>query len=720
MRRLAGFIVLVLLANITIAGTNPSIKAMPTLQFKEVANGVWSAKFGDVKDKGYLEYAANAPQLDSLAKLSKQSFPLDAAEIRGIVSNDRSVIRVPLTPTEKLYGFGLQFQGMNRRGGIYHLRVDHYSTGTSRLHAPVPFYISSEGYGVFFNCPKFMSVYAGVGNRHDSVNFPEPKDRNAGRGWSAQPISDAVEASSYADGMEVIVFAGPTMLEVIQRYNLYCGGGCLPPKWGLGFWHRMPTLASDESVLKDVEDFKTKNFPLEVIGLEPGWHSKSYPCTFSWDKSRFPDPAGFHEKLTEKGLHTNLWLNPYLSSESPMYKDMLPYCGSHTVWLGVVPDYTIEAAQKILTAQHEKEHISVGVSGYKIDEIDGYDNWLWPDHAIFPSGNSAEYMRQTYGLQCQKLYYDMFRKNNQRTFSQVRGSNAGASAYPFAIYTDHYDHKGFVGAMANASLAGVIYTPEIRSAGSAEEWLKRMQTVCFSPMVQLNGWASKTKPWSFDSVTDEVRDVIQLRMQMMPYFYNAYADYQRKGIPPVRAMVLQPGYLDNQQIINGTLDGEKNPYAMAIKKDVVDQYMFGDCLLVAPLFTGQKSRQVILPEGKWYDFYTGKLVGESEIVTVAPPIEQIPLFVKDGGIIPMFAKPVNNITTMTGDIELEIRHYGKKPSMLELYDDDGQTFNYQKDQYAIIKLQAEFIAGQFQGTEKIIKDTYKTKYNKFTWNFMTK
>ncbi len=695
-----------------------TLDSMQVLSWQEKAPGVWSGQIGRKEAMTYLSFAGAPPRIEALADMGKTPFPLIQSEIRGLVSGVRSSVRVPLGPDEKLYGLGLQFQGMNRRGGVYHLQMDHYKSGQERLHAPVPFYISSAGYGVFFNTPHSISIYAGVGNRQDSPNLPPIRDRNTDRNWQAQPTSDAVEACVVAEGMEVMVFAGPTMLDVIRRYNLYCGGGCLPPKWGLGFWHRMRTHASDQDVIQEVEEFERRDFPLDVIGLEPGWHSKSYPCTFEWNPELFPEPKTFLETMNRHGIKINLWENPYVSPDAGIYDTIKPYTGSHMVWLGLVPDYTLPKACEILSAQHNREHLSIGVSGYKIDEVDGYDNWLWPDHAVFPSGTSGEVMRQTYGLQMQRMLMPLFRQRNQRTYCQVRASNAGASNYPFAIYTDHYDHRGFVSALINSGFAGVLYTPEIRSAGSPEEWLRRMQSVCFSPLVQLNGWSSNTKPWSFAPVENEVRDLIKLRNRLLPYLYSAFSRYYFEGIPPIRAMVLEQGYNDNEAMEAGVLDDTKNPYAMAIRKDVVDQYMFGDCLLVAPVFVGQKSREVILPPGKWYDFYTGELAGGGEVIKVTPPLDRIPLYVKDGGIIPMIPA-INRISQLARPVDLEIRHYGQADAKSMLYDDDGKTFDYEKGLYCLLEMEVHHDStGKPAGRLRQLQGDYQHGYGKINWRFM--
>jgi len=130
----------------------------------------------------------------------------------------------------------------------------------------------------------------------------------------------------------------------------------------------------------------------------------------------------------------------------------------------------------------------------------------------------------------------------------------------------------------------------------------------------INAWSRGTKPWSFPEVADAVREIVQLRMQLMPYFYSEFAKYYFEGAPPFRAMYLEPAFNHSMEKVSGSSNLEDNPFAEAIKKEIKDQYMAGENLLVAPMFAGQKTREVVLPEGKWFDFYTGKFAGESEII----------------------------------------------------------------------------------------------------------
>ncbi len=685
----------------------------PVTNWESPAPGVWRATLGDMQgEMRYTDLAAEMPRVEELKELGSAAFPFRDGGVMALVTSDRKVmVRIPAEADEQLFGFGLQLDGIAKSRTVLELNVDHWSRGGGRTHAPVPFYISSRGYGVFFNTARFLKVYLQLGNRKDSPNNPPRVDRNPPPDepqlgpWQAVPFADAVEAQISAGGMEVVVFSGRTLLEVVARYNLYCGGGAMPPLWGLGFWHRVPAKFSAAETETEVRQFAERNFPLDVIGLEPGWQTKSYPCTFEWQKKRFPDPAAFTQGLLAKGIRLNLWENPYISPEARIYQAMYPLSGSHLVWLGIVPDYTLPAARKVLVDQHSADHIAIGISGYKIDEVDGYDRWLWPDHATFPSGTSGETMRQAYGLLLQKmLYNDLFKVRNARTYGLVRASSGAASGYPFVLYSDSYSHSQYITGVSASSLGGILWCPELRSARSGREWLNRMQTVCFSHMAMLNAWSDGTKPWSYDEVTDKVRDVVRLRMQLLPYLYTAFADYHRSGIPPLRAMILETGVGGERTTIEGQLDGTKNPYAEGRVVDKTDQFMFGPSILVAPFYEKQDTqRSVQLPAGRWHDFYSGKTYegGATVTVTAGELQDRMPLFVKEGALIPMLSEAVNT-TEMARGHPLEVRVYGKSGGTFDLYEDDGVSFDYRQGKYRIRRLE---VSREGKLTETIVKDS---------------
>lgn len=693
------------------------------VSWKEVAPGVWKGVVGNPESYSLLSVANVSPRIEGFTRLPEVPLPALANEIVGEIQDGKANLRIPLERGEQLYGFGLNFQTVHQRGRILNLHVDHYGgKDNGRTHAPVPFYISSLGYGVFVNSARYLTVYAGSGARKDSPNAPVPKDRNTDKTWTSAPYSDAVSIQVPAPGIEIYLFAGPTPMDVVRRYNLFCGGGSLPPRWGLGFVQRTKKLYTDKDVEREVNEFEAQGFPLDVIGLEPGWQSKAYPCTFEWDKTRFPAPADFVKAMAERNVRINLWTNPYVSPESDIYKEMYPLSGTHTVWCGIVPDFADARARDLFSGKFDKEHIGIGVSGYKIDEIDGYDRYLWPDVATFPSGVSAEQMRQTYGLWVQRITTDIYRNYNRRTYGLVRGSNGGGSSFPYVIYNDYYSHKDFITALINSGFCGVLWTPEVRGSKTSEEWLRRFQSVVFSPMAMINAWSSGTKPWSFPDVTDNIREYALLRMRMMPYWYTEFARYHFDGIPPFRALNLEAGFNPEQAAVEGELkdaDLETNPYLESVRKEIKDQYMAGEYLLVAPMFAGQTERTVVLPLGDWYDFYTGEYVGNGEKITVKPGLERIPVFVKDGGIIPMM-DPLLHAPKAGEKINLEIRHYGKAEGSYRLYDDDGETFDYENGAYSwreikVTRDRKGRLKGSISKAEKGKPDNIAT----VSWKFMT-
>lgn len=683
--------------------------------WKTEYSGVWKSTIGKPDKTNLLNSVDFKTKSEALNNIGKVNFPVKKSEIKIFVKKGKTYVRFPLAKDEQIYGLGLNFKTVHQRGRIMRLHMDHYGgRDNGRTHAPVPFYVSSKGYGVLINSAKYIDAYVGTGVSRDSNSAVE-RDRNTDKNWNSRPNSDNIEFVIPDTGVEILVFGGPSVQNVVQRYNLYCGGGYLPPKWGLGFWQRTPTLYNEKDVQTEVDGFKKHNFPLDVVGLEPGWHSASYPCTFDWDKTRFPNPAPFVKSMKDQGINLNLWLNPFVSTKSSIYKDIKPYTGTHTVWCGAVPDFTMPKTKSIFDNHFNKTLLDLGISGFKVDEVDGYDVWLWPDNAQFPGGLEGETMRQIYGNLVQDWSAKLYKKRNTRTYGLVRAANAGASSLPYVLYNDYYRHQDFITALINSSFSGVLWTPEVRASGSSEEWIRRMQSVCFSPMAMINAWADGTKPWSFPDVYKYCQDVAFLRSQLLPYIYSTFADYQFKGIPPFRAMQMEEGFYAKETEEKGNLSSTENPYAEAIKREVKDQYMMGKYILVAPMFKGQEERKVVLPQGKWYDFYTGKYVGNGEIIIAKHGLDKIPLYVKDGAIIPTMPAQ-RQLSKLAKDLPLTVKVYGMSNGEFTLYDDDGKTFDYEKGKYTTKK----FIVKNGKGKVEISKDGGVWSYGDINWKFMTK
>ena len=146
--------------------------------------------------------------------------------------------------------------------------------------------------------------------------------------------------------------------------------------------------------------------------------------------------------------------------------------------------------------------------------------------------------------------------------------------------------------------------------------------------------------------------------------------------------------------------------------------MMGENMLVAPMFAGQTERKVVLPKGKWFDFYSGEFVGDGEIIVATHGLDKIPLYVKDGGIIPMMNQ-IRNTSEWRDNTALEVRVYGAKPSSFVLYDDDGKSFDYEKGSYTQKVLKTTVKDGKLSGSVEDLKTGKNWSYGAVQWKFMS-
>jgi alpha-D-xyloside xylohydrolase len=480
-----------------------------------------------------------------------------------------------------------------------------------------------------------------------------------------------------ARGVDIYVFAGPTALNVVQRYNLFSGGGCFPPMWGLGIWYRAYGRADQRQVLALAESFRRDRLPCDVIGLEPGWQSRSYSCSFLWNPELFPEPDSLIKQLRDRGFQVNLWEHIFVHPESPMYPALVSTAGDAQVWGGLVPDLSDPHARAAFTDYHRINFVDKGITGFKLDECDNSDfirqsSWSFPESSTFPSGLDGEQMHCLLGLLYQRAINDALENAGARTFSSVRSSGAFAARWPFVLYSDLYDHRDFIRGVAVSGFSGLLWTPEVRDAQSGMELLRRIETVILSPQALLNAWYIKNPPWfqtdreknNADQPTDDaaaltaaVRKLLRLRMSLVPYLYSAFATYHFDGIPPFRALAL---------------DYPDDPATHRID----DQYLIGADLLAAPFVAGDAERQVYLPAGQWRHFSTGESYEGRKTHTVAAVGADIPLFVRSGAMIPL-AEPIDHIAPNTV-FDITMHSFGPAASLrpATLIEDDGTTFAF--------------------------------------------
>ncbi|MCR5041613.1 MAG: glycoside hydrolase [Clostridia bacterium] len=513
----------------------------------------------------------------------------------------------------RFYGCGLQFNQFEHTGRKLTLRCNaDPRTPSGDSHAPVPFFVTNKGYGIFIDTARYAEIYFGAQKPGDSF----PPDERGSVKLSTDELYAArmAQSSTYVDifipgcdGVDVYIIEGSTMTDVVAQYNMMAGGGPNVPEWALGVLYRCNGSFSDRQILDVAEYMRKNDIPCDIIGVEPGWQTHAYACTYVWDPVRFPDPAGFVGSLREKGFHVNLWEHAYVYPTSPVYDSLKPLSGDYTTFRGLVPDFALPEARRIF-ADFQKKLVELGVDGFKADECDGSDNtggWSFPNHASFPSGLDGEQYHNLLGtLYAQTLLEAL---GETPTLSEIRALGALAAPYPFVLYSDLYDHKSFLTALVNSGFSGLLWSPEVRGVSGKKELLRRLQTVVFSVQCLINAWSCPAVPWlDFDCV-DEVRELLELRESLVPRLKAAFDLYRDTGIPPVRALVMD--YTDDPEA--GGID---------------DEYLFCSDLLVAPI-TGTQSdaREVYLPAGDWFDFYTGEPVpnGRFSVTT-----EKIPVYRK--------------------------------------------------------------------------------------------
>jgi len=535
------------------------------------------------------------------------SYPTERIQFK---TNRRGcVLTLPLGENEQIYGMGLQLKVFHLRGKKITLRPNADPVArTGDSHAPVPFFVSTAGYGIFVDTARYAEFYFGSSNfltpHQNSVEHAELAESTAdiyaygGTGKSNISIQIPV-----AKGVDIYIIEGKNITDIVAQYNQMAGGGCSAPDWGLSAIYRCHLRYTQDEVLDSAKALKSADIPVGIIGLEPGWHSHSYSCTYSWSPERYPEPQKLVDSLKELGYHVNLWEHAFVHPTSPIYEDMLPYSGDYSVWNGCVPDFALPEAKKIF-ADHHKTIVDMGIDGFKLDECDSSDitgSWSFPNLAEFPSGLDGEQYHSLFGVLYMQTILEALGK--QETLSEVRNAGALSSSYPFVLYSDLYDHADFIRGCATAGFSGILWTPEVRDAKSKDEFIRRLQANVFSVQCLINAYYCKSFPWLDWDCTEETRYWLQIRESLKPMLTAAFDQYKETGIPPVRALVSD--YTDDEETYK-----------------IDDQYIFCDRLIVAPILVGTTEREVYLPQGKWRDYFTKEPVecGRFTVQTDSIPV----------------------------------------------------------------------------------------------------
>lgn len=547
------------------------------------------------------------------------SFPRERFSFKVTASG--CIIEFPMEDDCQVFGFGLQLKQFNHTRRKLRLEVNSDPTTVNgESHAPVPFFVTNKGYGMYFDTARYADFYCGrqlnpilTGKKAGSSDggaAGSTDELYAVRNENSLVMSVKIPA---AQGIDVYVFEGDTITEIVSQYNMLAGGGPDVPEWGLGLLYRCYYQWDSEKVKATADYFRNTNIPCDIIGLEPGWHTHAYSCTYKWS-AKYPDPDGFIKYLRDRGFHINLWEHAFTHPDCEFFNEIAPYAGNYMVWGGLVPDFATDGAKNIFSEYHRKNLVEHGIDGFKVDECDSSDytgSWSFPLSSQFPSGLEGDQYHSLFGVLYAKTLLKALGEN--KTLSEIRQMGALAASYPFVLYSDLYDHKDFIRGVVNSGFSGILWSPEFRSAGSKDECIRRMQAIVFSVQCLVNAWNYDGIPWVIFDCEDEVRELIDLRYSLIPKLKAAFDEYRDHGKPPIRALVM---------------DYTNDPASYNID----NEYLFCDDLLVAPIAAGTgDERDVYLPRAsRWADFFTGEEIEVPENGVIHVNTKGIPVYKKIG------------------------------------------------------------------------------------------
>lgn len=684
--------------------------AKPTVE--QVAPGVWKARFGTPERFTPSAIREAGPRIDDLKHLpAPAALPFEPGQIRCRITPSRTAVYIRCDePDEQIYGFGLDPGAYEQKGLRKYLTVCAGVIGkTGASHGPVPFYVSTRGYGVYVDTARVPLVHVARLTAKDQT-----ERESSGAGPTGKQPEVVFELQGNSRGVEVYVFAGPTLREAVQRYNLFSGGGAVPPLWGLGLKYRTFTGANQTSVLQVAKSLRAMRIPCDMIGLEPGWQSHAYSCSLEWSKQRFPEHEAMVRELAQSGFKINLWEHAYIHPTSPLYAPLRPHSGDYLVWDGLVVDFADPNAFRVFADYHDREFVSQGILGFKADEcdnqpIDDPTPFNYPYSSVFSSGIDGDQMTQLFGYYQQRALLSVFRTHNLRTWGDVRATTALASPLPFNLYSDAYTFEQYLRQLVNASFTGLLWSPEVREARSLDELLNRVAMSAFAPQMCLDLWFMPHPLWEqYDGeknkahqllseaerqdIADRLRSIVNQRYELLPYLYACFHRYRTEGLPPVRSLLLD--------------------FPQDRKLRAVDNaFLFGDSLLAAPFLGETSSRTLLLPQGvRWCELKTSRWHEGGSMVRITGKPGEMPLFVKENTLLPL-AEPVQQVNRDTV-FRITVKAFGKSPTPFTLIEDDGETYDFEKGAFNRVVLKWQPDGG---GTVERVGPVAGQRYEVVAW-----
>ena len=497
-----------------------------------------------------------------------------------------------------------------------------------------------------------------------------------------RPSEDrTVLRSPVADAIDYVVFAGPTSDDVIASYRQVTGPAPLMPLWAYGYIHCRERFHSSQEILDTAAEFRKRNLPLDVIVQDWQYWGKYGWNAMKWDERYYPDPKDMIDRLHAMNVEFMVSVWSRINPETDVGKQFATkgYYIPGTQWI----DFFNPAAASLYWKNFSESMLSLGIDAWWLDATEPENDDLAGRSTFAGPGDKV---RNVYPLLVNRTVYEGQRKDapTKRALLLTRCAFLGQQRYAAATWSgdignswDSLKRQITAGLGYTASGlpywttdAGGFFRPgpgQYTDPAYRERFLRWFQYATFSPLQRVHGYQTDTEAWRYgDQVEGEVRRYLDLRQQLLPYIYSQAASVTFEGSTLMRPLVMDFAHDDK---------------ALAQKYE----YMFGPAFLVSPVLeAGAVSWSVYTPatSGGWYNFWTGSRVPPGATTDIDAPLDQIPVLVKAGSIVPI--GPVEQYAGEKPPSDLEIRVYPGADGDFSLYEDEGTNYNYEKGQRSTI------------------------------------
>jgi alpha-D-xyloside xylohydrolase len=493
--------------------------------------------------------------------------------------------------------------------------------------------------------------------------------------------NETVFKSPNAKSLDYVVFFGDTTDEIIAGYRNLTGSVPMLPKWAFGFWQCRERYTSGEHLVSTVKEFRKRNLPVDVIVQDWQYWGKYGWGVPKFDETHYPEPEKFIKEIHDLNAHFSISVWENLNKESEIGKEYIAknLFIPNSPWIDIYNPET----QKTHWNALNKNLFALGTDSWWMDATEPENDALKGKQTYFGWG---DFYRLTYPLFVSKAVYEGQRNTNpeKRVAILTRSAFLGQQRYATINWSgdigwDWDAYKRQIVAGLNYNLTGMPYWttdiggffrpgPMQYTDEKYHEILTRwFQWGVFNPIFRMHGYQTETEPWKYgEKVENNMRSMLNLRYRLLPYIYSEAWQITKNNATLMRPLVMD--FKDDTTAVSTAYE-----------------YMFGKAFLVAPVTSPNVTNwDVYLPkQNAWFDFWTGKRFEGGQTISVPAPLDKIPVFVKEGSIVPM-GKVIQH--TNSKQDELEIRIYTGKDAAFTLYNDEGDNYNYEKGKHIEIPM----------------------------------